>query len=111
MSAYIDDETKRVVHPVRAHRAFLDTGLKYEEILNEGLEKHGLAFWTEDALRSKGFFKTPDAKLQVLLCPNCLIPSLDLNQMQTQSFPMRSLSDFLPLIWADDGCGLLVLIY
>ena len=40
-------------------------GLRYERLLNEQLEAQGLFFWTEDALRAKGYFKTPDAKLQV----------------------------------------------
>ena len=40
-------------------------GLVYEEKLSQRLTAAGLAFWTEEDLRSKGFFKTPDAKLQV----------------------------------------------
>jgi len=42
-----------------------EMGLQYEDKLSEQLEAAGLSFWTEEALRSKGFFKTPDAKLQV----------------------------------------------
>lgn len=40
-------------------------GLLYEAKLCQSLKAAGLAFWTEDDLRSQGFFKTPDAKLQV----------------------------------------------
>ena len=40
-------------------------GLRYEQLLSKQLEAQGLFFWTEDALRAKGYFKTPDAKLQV----------------------------------------------
>lgn len=49
--------------------AFLASGLQYEDKLSEQLEAAGLSFWTEEALRSKGFFKTPDAKLQVGRAP------------------------------------------
>lgn len=42
-----------------------ETGLLYEAKLCQSLKAAGLAFWTEDDLRSQGFFKTPDAKLQV----------------------------------------------
>lgn len=41
------------------------TGLHFESLLATQLEALQLAFWSEDALRAKGFFKTPDAKLQV----------------------------------------------
>ena len=45
-----------------------DAGVQYEHKLNEGLAKADIAFWTEEHLRDKGFFKTPDAKLQVRHC-------------------------------------------
>jgi hypothetical protein len=47
----------------------LEPGLHYEAKLSQQLEAAGLSFWTEDALRSKGFFKTPDAKLQASCDP------------------------------------------
>ncbi len=40
-------------------------GVEYEHKLNQMLAKANVAFWTEEHLRDKGFFKTPDAKLQV----------------------------------------------
>ena len=40
-------------------------GIQYEQKLNKMLADAGIAFWTEEHLRDKGFFKTPDAKLQV----------------------------------------------
>lgn len=40
-------------------------GREYEMRLNRHLEDLGVAFWDEEDLRSKGFFKTPDVLLQV----------------------------------------------
>lgn len=40
-------------------------GVDHEQKLNQMLTNAGIAFWTEGHLRDKGFFKTPDAKLQV----------------------------------------------
>lgn len=39
--------------------------MEHEHKLNQMLTDAGIAFWTEEHLRDKGFFKTPDAKLQV----------------------------------------------
>ena len=47
----------------------LHAGLQFESKLMEDLEALGLSFWTEEALRAKGYFKTPDAKLQVASLP------------------------------------------
>eukprot|EP00743_Colponemidia_sp_Colp-15_P004297 GILK01004635.1.p1 GENE.GILK01004635.1~~GILK01004635.1.p1 ORF type:complete len:283 (-),score=28.43 GILK01004635.1:537-1385(-) len=41
------------------------TGLEYEYILMEKLRNRGIAFSTEDDLRRRGSFKTPDIKLEV----------------------------------------------
>lgn len=43
----------------------LAAGVDHEHKLNQMLTNAGIAFWTEGHLRDKGFFKTPDAKLQV----------------------------------------------
>ncbi len=40
-------------------------GLQYEELLQCELAEAGIPYWTEEALRAKGFYKTPDAKLEV----------------------------------------------
>ncbi|KAL3158521.1 hypothetical protein ABBQ38_010749 [Trebouxia sp. C0009 RCD-2024] len=40
-------------------------GVDHEHKLNQMLADAGIAFWTEEELRNKGFYKTPDAKLQV----------------------------------------------
>lgn len=40
-------------------------GVEHELKLNQMLTDAGIAFWTEEDLRNKGFYKTPDAKLQV----------------------------------------------
>ncbi|GAB4816690.1 hypothetical protein N2152v2_003736 [Parachlorella kessleri] len=41
-------------------------GREYEAKLYQCLSDAGIAYWTEDDLRDKGFHKTPDAKLQEL---------------------------------------------
>lgn len=42
-----------------------NAGREYEAKLYACLTAAGIAYWTEDHLRSRGFFKTPDARLQV----------------------------------------------
>ena len=57
-------ECDRVYSPssdVARHSA----GLEYEDKLYRGLTQAGLAYWSEEALRLKGFHKTPDARLLV----------------------------------------------
>ncbi|KAL6781726.1 hypothetical protein ACKKBF_B09200 [Auxenochlorella protothecoides x Auxenochlorella symbiontica] len=49
----------------RADSARARAGSAYEERLYASLHEAGVAFWTEGGLRARGFFKTPDAKLQV----------------------------------------------
>ncbi len=41
------------------------TGIEYEALLCEKLRNYGIPFFSEDALREQGFYKTPDVKLQV----------------------------------------------
>lgn len=41
------------------------SGSHHEQRLYSMLNGAGIAYWTEDVLRSRGFFKTPDALLQV----------------------------------------------
>ena len=43
----------------------LDAGDQYEAVLNSKLADLGIEFWTEASLREQGYFKTPDALLQV----------------------------------------------
>ena len=43
-------------------------GVDHENLLNQMLADANIAFWTEEHLRAKGFFKTPDAMLQVCIC-------------------------------------------
>ena len=43
----------------------VNAGVKYESKLQASLAEAGLAFWSEEELRSQGFVKTPDARLQV----------------------------------------------
>jgi hypothetical protein len=40
-------------------------GQEWEGRLNADLAAAGVAFWTEEQLRAKGYHKTPDARLQV----------------------------------------------
>ncbi|EFN57852.1 hypothetical protein CHLNCDRAFT_21192, partial [Chlorella variabilis] len=44
-------------------------GHEWEERLNEELAAAGVAFWTENQLRSRGYHKTPDARLQASCVP------------------------------------------
>ena len=44
---------------------FLCSGDQYESVLNSKLTDLGIEFWTEASLREQGYFKTPDALLQV----------------------------------------------
>lgn len=53
------------VYSPQADAKRLQLGIQYEQKLNKMLADAGIAFWTEEHLRDKGFFKTPDAKLQV----------------------------------------------
>ena len=46
----------------------LAAGVDHENLLNQMLAGAKIAFWTEEDLRAKGFFKTPDAMLQVCTC-------------------------------------------
>ena len=43
----------------------LHAGDQYEAVLNSKLTDLGIDFWTEASLRQQGYFKTPDALLQV----------------------------------------------
>ena len=51
--------------PIRVVPQPVPAGVKYESKLQASLEEAGLAFWSEEELRSQGFVKTPDARLQV----------------------------------------------
>eukprot|EP00891_Asterochloris_glomerata_P007023 jgi/Astpho2/7023/Aster-01876 len=42
-----------------------NAGTQYEAVLNSKLADLGIEFWTEANLREQGYFKTPDALLQV----------------------------------------------
>lgn len=46
-------------------------GLTHEARLYADLRGAGVAFWSEEELRARGFLKTPDAKLQVGLGGSC----------------------------------------
>ena len=68
-------------------------GAEHEHKLNKMLADAGIAFWTEDDLRNKGFFKTPDAKLQVcshvLKClPDCMCRIAPFNTAVTVCLPV-----------------------
>lgn len=45
-------------------------GVEHERQLYERLNAAGIAYWPEDVLRDRGFFKTPDALLQVPIAVN-----------------------------------------
>lgn len=49
----------------KSKNCLVTAGVEHEHKLNQMLDDAGIAFWTEEHLRNKGFFKTPDAKLQV----------------------------------------------
>lgn len=44
---------------------FRDLTFRYESLLYEELQRAGIAFKSEEALRAAGFSKTPDVKLEV----------------------------------------------
>jgi hypothetical protein len=44
------------------------TGSEREARLYGDLQALDAAFWTEEDLRDRGFFKTPDARLRVRFC-------------------------------------------
>lgn len=84
-----------------------NAGREYEARLYKCLDSSGVAYWTEDSLRSRGFFKTPDAKLQVgvgegYVCPLstavlamgsflCVQPCLSCNKTTTSLWGLPSL--------------------
>jgi hypothetical protein len=62
--------------------AALLSGLEHEAKLYAELARADIPFWTEQQLRQKGLFKTPDALLQVGCCgcnsvAACYIPVTD----------------------------------
>eukprot|EP00878_Enallax_costatus_P021057 GHUV01022277.1.p1 GENE.GHUV01022277.1~~GHUV01022277.1.p1 ORF type:complete len:253 (+),score=91.24 GHUV01022277.1:1062-1820(+) len=63
----------RCVHADRSYSPFCDmakslAGLEHEALLCEKLQQADIAFWSEEQLRERGLFKTPDALLQVPIC-------------------------------------------
>ncbi|KAK2077745.1 hypothetical protein QBZ16_004592 [Prototheca wickerhamii] len=70
LPALVDRFRKDSVSGPAGDAARAAVGVEHERQLYERLNAAGIAYWPEDVLRDRGFFKTPDALLQVPIAVN-----------------------------------------